>query len=94
MFFSQYLADGGEVSRADVQAVQAQREDRGQSHHTAHCSHVVQVGLGVLDVPAATHTYTLSSAFLDMYMSKLHFQKGPGECLAIEMFVSCPFLLT
>lgn len=37
----------------DMKAINAQREDSSQSHHAAHRSHVVKVGLRVLDVPEA-----------------------------------------
>lgn len=45
-----YLADDRKVPPVHVKAVDAQREDRRQSHHAAHGGHVVQVGLRVLDV--------------------------------------------
>lgn len=45
-----YLADDGELWSVDVVAVDPQRKHCSQRHHAAHRRHVVQVGLGVLDV--------------------------------------------
>lgn len=53
-----YLTDHRELSPVDMKAVDAQREDSSQSHHAAHCGHVVQVRLRVLDVPGAQSTNT------------------------------------
>lgn len=47
-----YLANDGELGPVDMVAVDAQGEDGSQSHHAAHGGHVVEVGLGVLDVSA------------------------------------------
>lgn len=46
-----YLADNRELLPVDMKAIDAQREDSSQSHHAAHCCHVVEVGLRVLNVP-------------------------------------------
>lgn len=48
-----YLADDGELPPVDMKAVDTQRENSCQSHHAAHSSHVVKVGLRVLNVPGA-----------------------------------------
>lgn len=57
-----YLADDGELPHVDVEAIDAQRKDSSQSHHAAHCGHVVKVRLRVLNVPEAKaekHTFTV-----------------------------------
>lgn len=51
--FRAYLADNGEMLPADMKSIHAQREDGRQSHHAAHCRHVVQVRLRILNIPAA-----------------------------------------
>ena len=69
--FRLYLADNGELSPVDMKAVDAQREDSSQSHHAAHCGHVVQVGLRVLNVPAAkAEIHTFMEITINIYSTE------------------------
>lgn len=60
---SAYLADDRELRPVHMVAVDAEREDGSQRHHAAHRRHVVEVGLGVLDV-AADQTKTGNTRFV------------------------------
>ncbi len=58
--FKLHLADDRELPLVDMKAINAEWEDSSQSHHAAHCSHVVKEGLRVLNVSGAKaeiHTF-------------------------------------
>lgn len=54
--FCCYLADDGELWSVDMVTIDSQWEHCSQRHHAAHCCHIVEIRLRVLDVTTAfTH---------------------------------------